>query len=328
MHPTRAQISGSMDRREFLRLAAGAGASLLFSPDLFAELPGLPKTYTYKKTETCELKADVYGAAARNKKPVILWIHGGALIFGSRAAPPQWLDPQGHYVVVSIDYRLAPKTKLPEIIEDLQDAYRWVYQRGPELFGIDPDRVAVAGESAGGYLTLMSGLEEPRPKVLLALSGYGDITMPWYTRPSPFYRQKTLVSKEEAYRSVGEACVSTLGEEDAQRYRFYLYCRQNGTWPKEVASHDPEVDPRWFDPYCPVRNVSAKYPPTLLIHGTADTDVPFEESANMDKKLSEYKVKHEFLTVPGGSHCLGDDSPSVKATTFGKAMDFVKTQMS
>lgn len=115
-----------------------------------------------------------------------MWIHGRALITGSRAEPPEWLDPNRQYVVVSIDYRLAPETKLAVIVEDLEDAYLWVRERGPGLFRIDPERIAVAGQSAGGYLTLMSGFSvNPRPRVLLALSGYGDIALPWYTRPSP-----------------------------------------------------------------------------------------------------------------------------------------------
>ncbi len=186
----------------------------------------------------------------------------------------------------------------------------------------------MAGLSAGGYLTLMSGFVlSPHPSALLSLSGYGDITSAWYNRPSPFYLRQPAISKEQAYRSVGTHC-ATASEKGDDRWSFYLYCRQQGIWPKEVAGHDPDRENHWFDPYSPVRNVSAVYPPTLLIHGTADTDVPYEESVKMDQKLSQFKVQHEFLRVPGGSHCLSGDPPSVKTPVFRQAMEFVSAQMS
>jgi len=317
-----------MNRREFLKQATATAASLVATRCLHASAPTSLQTYVYKTAGGCEIKADVYGSDASIRKPVILWIHGGALIFGSRAAPPDWLNPDGRFFVVSIDYRLAPETKLEVIIEDLRDACRWLHDRGPKLFRMDPERIAVTGQSAGGFLTLMSGFSvNPRPRVLLALSGYGDITRPWYTRPSQFYLQQAPVSKEEAYRLVGTDCTSGSPEEDARRSKFYLYCRQQGIWPKVVADHDPDVENRWFDPYCPVRNVSASYPPTILIHGTADTDVPFQESVNMKRKLAHFKVKHDFLRVPGGSHCLWKESLAVKAPIFRKAMDLVSAHL-
>ena len=317
-----------MNKREFLKAAGAVAVSMAFPRTSDGELQTVPKTYIYKTSGGCEIKADVYGSDISLRKPVIMWIHGGALITGSRAAPPEWLDPDGHYVVVSIDYRLAPETKLPAIIEDLHDAYRWVREQGPGLFRIDAEKMAVAGQSAGGYLTLMTGFSvSPRPRVLLSLSGYGDITAPWYSRPSPFYLGQRVISKEEAYGSVGTTCVSVPPEGD-HRWNFYLYCRQQGIWPKEVAGHDPDGESNWFDSYCPVRNVSAKYTPALLIHGTSDTDVPYDESVKMDEKLSQFKVHHEFLHVQGGSHCLGADPPAVKTPVFRQAMDFVRAQMS
>jgi acetyl esterase/lipase len=317
-----------MNKREFLKAAATIAISTAAPRSFYAESQTAPKTYVYKTAGGCEIKADVYGSDVKLRKPVILWIHGGALIAGSRVAPPEWLDPEGRYVVVSIDYRLAPETKLPAIVEDLQDAYRWVREQGPGLFHTDSERLAVAGLSAGGYSTLMTGFSvSPRPRVLLSLSGYGDITSPWYSRPSPFYLKEPSISKEQAYRSVGTRCV-TASKKGDDRWTFYLYCRQQGIWPKEVAGHNPDAEPNWFDRYCPVRNVSATYPPTLLIHGSADTDVPYEESVKMDEKLSQFKVHHEFLRVPGGSHCLGDDPPAVRTPVFRQAMEFVKAQMS
>jgi acetyl esterase/lipase len=74
------------------------------------------------------------------------------------------------YAVVSIDYRLAPETKLPAILEDLQDACKWVREKGPELFHINPTKIAVMGGSAGGYLTLAAGFRvDPRPTALVSL---------------------------------------------------------------------------------------------------------------------------------------------------------------
>jgi len=317
-----------MNRHAFLKTLAAAAVSIVAPRSSRGEQQATPKTHIYKGAGGCEIKADVYGADASVRKPVIIWIHGGALIMGSREAPPKWLDAEGRYVVVSIDYRLAPETKLPAIIEDLQDAYRWVHEQGARLFHIDPERLAVAGESAGGYLAQMTGFcVSPRPRALLSLSGYGDITATWYTRPSPHYLREPLVSKADAYRSVGTACVSAPPEE-SPRGKFYLYCRQQGTWPNEVAGHDPGAEPKWFDRYCPVRNISAQYSPIVLIHGTADTDVPFEESVKMDAKLSEFGVDHKFLRVPGGSHGLGGDDPAVQARVFKEAVDFVKAHTS
>ena len=80
------------------------------------------KTYTYKTVGKLEVKADVYRAEDRVLRPVVLWIHGGALIMGHR----EWIDERvkrmmlgAGYAFVSLDYRLAPETKLPAILSDL-----------------------------------------------------------------------------------------------------------------------------------------------------------------------------------------------------------------
>ena len=60
-----------------------------------------------------------------------------------------------------------------------------------------------------------------------------------------------------------------------------------------------------FDPFCPIRNVTGAYPPTLLIHGDRDTDVPYAQSVMMAETLARANVPHELITVPGGGHGLG-----------------------
>ena len=71
---------------------------------------------------------------------------------GRRQGVPQPLMDrliEAGFAVVSIDYRLAPETKLPAIVADVEDAFEWIRGQGPDLFRADPDRIAVLGSSAG-----------------------------------------------------------------------------------------------------------------------------------------------------------------------------------
>ncbi len=319
-----------MNRNQFLKIVAGSALAVAFPRSARAQPPG-PTTHLYKTVGECQIKADVYQPAAGGRRPAVIWIHGGALIMGSRKSPDARFCAEllkRGFAIVSIDYRLAPETKLPGIIEDVQAAWRWVRQEGPKRLGIDPDRVATAGGSAGGYLTLMTGFcVEPRPRVLVSYYGYGDITTPWYTKPDEFYRRMPLVPKEEAYRCVGSRALSEPTVPN-QRGRFYLYCRQQGIWPNEVAGHDPQTEPKWFDPYCPIRNVTAKYPPTFLIHGTVDTDVPYAESKNMAARLAESGIAHELITVAGAGHGLSGAKPDKVAQIAQQAAEYIKTHTS
>lgn len=262
------------------------------------------ETHIYKRAEACDIKLDVYPLSTRTPVPCIVWIHGGALIGGGRGSMQRVMRTmleQAGFVQVSIDYRLAPETKLPQIIADVKDAFRWVREEGARRYAIDPARIGVVGHSAGGYLTLMSGFcILPRPQALVSFYGYGDIIAPWYSEPDPFYLQSPAVTREEALAAVGTAPISET--DDPNRFRFYLYCRQNGLWPLEVSGVNPHKDPRWFDPYCPQRNVTAEYPPTLLLHGTSDTDVPYQQSVDMAAALDAARVEHELITIDGGPH--------------------------
>jgi acetyl esterase/lipase len=285
------------------------------------------ETFTYKTVSDCAIKADVIRPSSREPLPVAVWIHGGALIMGDRRGIDRTLRDElikAGYVVVSIDYRLAPETKLPAILDDIKDAFAWIRAEGPRRFGARPDRIAVLGGSAGGYLTLASGCRvEPRPAALVSFWGYGDIAGTWYNRSDAFYRRQPLVPEAEARAAVGTTVIAEPPPRN-QRGRFYLYCRQNGLWPKEVTGHDPDTEPKAFDPFCPVRNVSPQYPPTLLIHGTKDTDVPHEQSVLMDKELTRQGVPHEFISVPEGGHGLGNVDRAQVAAIYQRAVAFLR----
>lgn len=278
----------------------------------------IKRTFTYKTlaAPSAPLEADMYRPGDDRLRPVVIFIHGGALMMGGRAQstrPGSLFDTllQAGYAVVSIDYRLAPQVKLPAILEDVEDACRWVREKGPELFHINPEKIYVMGQSAGGYLTQVAGYRvRPRPRALVSFWGYGDIAGPWYSQPDEHYRKQPLVTKAEADREAGG--------------KLYLYCRQNGLWPKVLTGFDPDTEPGAFDPFCPVRNVAKDYPPTLLIHGTKDTDVPYELSVMMDKELTAKGVPHQFITIPDGGHGFGRNDSAVAARTYEQMLQFLK----
>jgi hypothetical protein len=109
-------------------------------------------TYVYKQCGGTSIEADVIGAAPGAPRPCIVWIHGGGLMFGWRKSSPrasliEALIERG-FVIVSIDHRLAPETRLPEIVEDVRDAWSRVHAFGASHLGVDPTRIAVAGASS------------------------------------------------------------------------------------------------------------------------------------------------------------------------------------
>jgi len=290
------------------------------------------RTHTFKIAENCEINADIYGLPSEKLRPVVIWIHGGALITGHRSGiNPYQLEMylNAGCNVVSIDYRLAPETNIKYIIEDIKDANSWVQEKGVDLLKIDPKRMAVIGHSAGGYLTLMAGFcFNPRPKALVSFYGYGDIIADWYSRPDPFYRQQPLVSEETAWSAVGNTAISEPPEQN-NRGAFYLYCRQNGLWPKLVSGYDPDIEPGKFNQFCPIRNISRDYPPTLLLHGDKDTDVPYQQSVAMAQELARFGVEHELITIKDGGHGFdgaGTKDPFV-AEAFAKILSFLKRHL-
>jgi acetyl esterase/lipase len=331
------------DRRSFCRLAAApAGAAVVaqfagpggaINMVRAADPPTLRKqTFVYKKVDPLEIKADVHRADDAAPRPVLVWIHGGALIMGHRAGIDgriMRLARDAGYAIVSIDYRLAPETKLPAIIEDVEDAFRWIRTHGPSLFAADVSRIVVAGGSAGGYLTLTAGFRvRPRPAALISLWGYGDLVGDWYSRPSPHPRHhQSKLGREQALAQVSGPPIADARDRKGDGGAFYQHCRQHGIWPKEVAGWDPHDETDKFVPYMPVRNVTKDFPATVLIHGTKDTDVPYEQSTMMAAEFKKHGVAHELITVPDAEHGLPGVAPERVAAAYQAAWDFVVRHM-
>ena len=271
----------------------------------------------YSTRGECSLQADVYPAEAEGPRPAVIWLHGGGLIFGSRSTitPSQVAMYTGAgLTVIAADYRLAPETTLPEIVGDVVALGAWARARADELH-VKADRISIVGHSAGGYLALMGGaLLEPRPRALVSFYGYGDILGDWYVEPSRHYCQQPPVTEVDAWQAVGS--IPVVDDRMMSRWPFYLYCRQQGLWTTLVSGCDPHVDGALLARYCPERQVTGSYPPTLLLHGDEDTDVPYAKSVAMRMALDAAGVENRLITIPGGGHGFEseqEERPDVQA---------------
>jgi dipeptidyl aminopeptidase/acylaminoacyl peptidase len=108
---------------------------------------------------------------------------------------------------------------------------------------------------------------------------------------------------------------------------FYQYCRQHGAWPEAVTGWNPHRETEKFFPYMPVQNVDQDCPPTVLVHGTADTDVPYEQSTMMARALKAHDIEHELIPIEGGEHGLtGGDRDDIDAA-YQRAFAFLKVHL-
>ena len=133
-----------------------------------------------------DMRAVVLSAAPRDggPRPVVLHFHGGGFVIAKPETTVRLtkaMATEGGALVVSLDYRRAPETTYPGALEDALAAYRWLRANAASIGG-DPERIAVAGDSAGGNLAAslvlrLRDLGEPAPEAVVLVSAWLDLTM-------------------------------------------------------------------------------------------------------------------------------------------------------
>ena len=253
----------------------------------------LPETREFKRCEGIRLCFDRY-STSNTARGCVAFLHGGALLLGGRSdLPNEVVDllHQYHFDVVSLDYRVLSEASLDEIHEDVRDGCRFIRNLYPSV------PLILAGYSAGAYLALSGGVEDGLVDGICAFAGYGDLGARWYREPSEFFRQYKDVSYV-AQRL--RECSDFLSLDE--RIDLYIYLRQTGTWP-QYALGNLFSEPRLRE-LSPLHNLTRNYPPTVLIHGTKDCDVPYSASQDMALALTEAAVSHRLILMPEMDHDL------------------------
>lgn len=254
---------------------------------------------SYKNIEGCEIGVDVY-VASHAPSPLLLMIHGGGFVFGSRRdiskGKIDYFLNQGIHVA-TIDYRLSPESDFSDTLDDVEDAIDWIKVHIKQT-GLSVTRLFVMGYSAGGFLAYHIGTLMDKPDGIIGMYGYANLTEPWCKEISSFYLSKTKVDYNTAASLIGSKPISSP---PPFRFLYYLYLRQQGKWMNAVLKADANDSDR-LKALSPLYNMNTSYPKTLVIHGMLDQDVPYSASKAVVHKLETLGVPVQTILLENEGH--------------------------
>ena len=233
--------------------------------------------YGHASGET--LTMDYYAPRGQGMHPVAIVIHGGGYQrgdskSGSEAYCADFLAPAG-YAVFSINYRLAPKYPYPAMVYDVERAIRYLRHNAMQ-WNLDPNRIALVGGSAGGFLSNMVGLLN-----VAGDPGAADLV----ERESARVQAVLTLFAQSSFATVPlNADVHALLDD--------LIGKKGEAAALKEAS--------------PIAYVQKGDPPFLLIQGDKDEYIPFTEDTNLQAALTQAGVRCDIIRIPGGTHGTGN----------------------
>jgi alpha-L-fucosidase 2 len=221
----------------------------------------------YAKAGTEHLRLDAGIPDGAGPFPAVIIVHGGGWTSGNKQRDVNTLfEPlaAAHFTWFSINYRLAPSNPWPDCFEDTRTAIRWIKLHAAE-FKADPNRIGLIGYSAGGQLVCQAAAlagDDTRVQAVVGLAAPTDLFADTHHRGGLSKSMKDLLGRT----NVDDAVDAALWE------------------------------------ISPINHVAPGLPPFLLIHGTSDQSVPYEQSLNFQAKLKASGVRCDLITLTNAPH--------------------------
>ena len=241
------------------------------------------ETYPYTRSEYGTVYLDAYCADdGKTDKPIMIYIHGGGWIQGTREAHAYYskVFAKHGYVVFSLDYDLSsPERHLAETTElQLTEAFAWVKNHAAD-FGADIAKLYLTGGSAGGNLALELGYKINAGVYQTAADGTELPTVRAVSVTFPAANVATFYNN-------GDLVLGGMAHKMAWSY----------------TGCSPEENPALYDSLAPVNVITAGAPATNIVVGAADSLVPPESSYELDAALEQAGIAHQTVIVPFGNH--------------------------
>ncbi len=227
---------------------------------------------------------DVFVPEGEGPFPAAILVHGGGFEAGDKQTYITYIfEPlsQAGLAWFSIDYRLSPKHRFPAATDDVEEAVRWV-RRNAHRYKVDVNRLALIGESAGGHLVSFVGARNPPTARVAAVV--------------PFYGIHDFVAFAAHYQGDSAVTERFLGQR--------MLTAQN-------------IDA--FVAASPIARIGPGAPPFLMIHGSKDPGVPFEQSVAMCEALLARGTPCEIVEVDAG-HGMNTWEPDPRTHHYKQAL--------
>ena len=243
----------------------------------------LPDGYTaqldvvYTSGTGWDKKMDIYLPPKSGKPtPVIIHFHGGAWVSGVKESQMNGIKfgfknyLQEGYAIANVEYRMTHEAKAPAAVEDARCALIYIIKNAKEL-NIDINKIVVAGGSAGAHLAMIAGLLGDDHRFDANCPGVNNIKV--------------------------AAIIDRWGINDVWAWAYCCKSHSAQNW-----LDTRKKDEAYAKSLSPITYVTKNSPPMFIVHGDADSTVPYEQSVILHKKLVDLGVKTQFISVPGGGH--------------------------
>jgi len=239
---------------------------------------------TYSTASNIQLKLDLYLPKNRNTpNPTLVFFHGGGWVDGQKERNALFLLPYLSlgWAVVNVEYRLARNAPAPAAVEDCRCALRWVTYHAKE-YSLDTSKIVLTGTSAGGHLSLMTGML-PAQSV--------------FDRQCPTQSDTRWKEGTEPQTNVA-AIINWFGITDvrdlidgpnAKHYAMEWFGSLSNR--EELARQ-----------VSPINYVRAGLPPIITIHGDEDDIVPYNQAVRLHAALDKASVPNQLVTIRGRKH--------------------------
>lgn len=227
---------------------------------------------------------DLYLPENKAKKPLptVIWIHGGAWLIGSKKDMPALRLVRNGFAVASINYRLSKTATFPAQLSDCKAAVRYL-RANAIRYKLDPNRMGVWGNSAGGHLAALLGTT-------------GDL--------KDMDGNLGVAAQSTRLQAVCDWCGPTdLMTIKAQSGKFCRLDHTSDDSPvKLLLGGFPSEKPELAKKASPVNFASKDDPPFLIMHGDLDDVVPIAQSEELCKSLKAAGVSTTYYVVPSAGH--------------------------